>query len=366
MPKAKAGQSKVFKTSQAELAMLKVGIIGGSGYTGAELLRLLLTHPKVEVTAISSRQDAGKPVSALFPSFYGHSDLVFVPPESPMLRECDLLFFATPHGVAAAQAAEFLNNGKKVIDLSADFRLQDITLWEKWYGLKHPHAALVKEAVYGLPELPGQRAKIANARLIANPGCYPTAVALAALPLLRLHRESPLPTKTWIADAKSGISGAGRKAELSLLFAETSENFQAYGLSGHRHQPEIEAIFATTATPPTLVFQPHLLPMTRGMQVSLYVGETPMPLEKLQKYYEDFYQAEKFIQVLPLGQSPQTKAVRGSNFCQIALSERSGQLVVFSVIDNLVKGASGQALQNLNLLFGFPEHLGLVSPALLP
>ncbi len=345
--------------------MVKVGIIGGSGYTGAELLRLLLAHPGVEVTAITSRQDASKAISAVFPSFYGHSELCFVAPDAPIIGECDLVFFATPHGVAAAQAGAFLAQGKKVIDLSADFRLQNLEVWEKWYGMRHPNAALVKDAVYGLPELPGQRQKIAEARLIANPGCYPTAVALAALPLLHLNPETPLSTKTWIADAKSGISGAGRTAALHLLYGEASENFNAYGLLGHRHQPEIEAIFATTAEPPALVFQPHLLPMTRGMQVSLYVGEAPMPLEALQKYYEDFYQAEAFVRVLPLGQSPQTKAVRGSNFCQVALSERGGQLIVFSVIDNLVKGAAGQAIQNMNLLLRFPEHLGLVSAAIL-
>lgn len=356
------------------MAKMKVGIIGGSGYTGAELLRLLLAHPEVEVTAVSSRQDAGKPISRLFPSFFAQhfpgqqpaQELCFVAPDAAEIHACDLLFFATPHGVAAAQAEEFLAQGKKVIDLSADFRLTDIDVWEKCYGMAHPNPKLVAEAVYGLPELPGQRQKIAEARLIANPGCYPTAVALAALPLLQLNAKNSLSTTTWIADAKSGISGAGRKAELNLLYAEASENFHAYGLAGHRHQPEIEAIFAkSSASAPAVLFQPHLLPMTRGMQVSLYVGATPKPLVEMQKIYEDFYRGEKFVQVLPLGQSPQTKAVRGSNFCQVALGERSGQLIVFSVIDNLVKGASGQAVQNMNLCCGFPEHLGLVSAAIL-
>lgn len=360
------------------MAKIKVGIIGGSGYTGMELLRLLLAHPEVEVAAVTSRQDAGKPLSHLFPNFFAQhfhdqgtqqdasQELCFVTPDAPEVGACDLLFFATPHGVAAAQAEEFLAQGKKVIDLSADFRLTDIAVWEKWYGMAHPNPKLVREAVYGLPEMPGQRQKIAAARLIANPGCYPTAVALAALPLLHLNAENFLSTTTWIADAKSGISGAGRKAAINLLYAEASENFHAYGLAGHRHQPEIEAIFAnSSASAPALLFQPHLLPMTRGMQVSLYVGAAPKPLAEMQKIYEDFYRGEKFVHILPLGQSPQTKAVRGSNFCQVALSERSGQLIVFSVIDNLVKGASGQAIQNLNLCCGFPEHLGLVSAAIL-
>lgn len=342
--------------------MIKVGIVGGTGYTGVELLRLLAVHPQVELYAITSRSDAGTPVSQMFPSLRGHVDLTFTHPDEAHFEQCDLVFFATPNGIAMQQVRELLDAGVKVIDLAADFRIKDIAEWEKWYGMQHACPDLVAEAVYGLPEI--NRAEIAQARLVANPGCYPTAVQLGFLPLIEagLVDESTL-----IADAKSGVSGAGRKAAVATLMAEASDSFKAYGAPGHRHLPEIRQGLAHVAGKSVgLTFVPHLVPMIRGIHATLYAR-----LQKevdLQALYERRYAGEHFVDVLPAGSHPETRSVRGSNHCRIALHrpQQGDVVVILSVIDNLVKGAAGQAVQNMNIMLGLPETTALGIVPLLP
>jgi N-acetyl-gamma-glutamyl-phosphate reductase len=342
--------------------VIKVGIVGGTGYTGVELLRLLAGHPQVELRAITSRADAGTPVSQMFPSLRGHVDLAFTHPDEAHLTECDAVFFATPNGIAMQQTRALLDAGVRVIDLAADFRIKDIAEWEKWYGMTHACPDLVAEAVYGLPEV--NRAKIRHARLVANPGCYPTAVQLGFIPLLEagLVEESSL-----IADAKSGVSGAGRKAEIPTLFSEASDNFKAYGVSGHRHLPEIRQGLASVSNKQVgLTFVPHLTPMVRGIHATLY-GRLKKDAD-LQALFEQRYANEMFVDVLPAGSMPETRSVRGSNICRIAVHRPQGgdTVVVLSVIDNLVKGAAGQALQNMNIMFGLPEAAGIGLIPLLP
>ncbi len=342
--------------------MLKVGIVGGTGYTGVELLRLLAGHPQVELRVITSRADSGTPVSQMFPSLRGHVNLSFTHPDEAHLDQCDAVFFATPNGIAMQQTRALLDAGVRVIDLAADFRIKDIAEWEKWYGMAHACPDLVAEAVYGLPEV--NRAKIKQARLVANPGCYPTAVQLGFIPLLEagLVEEVSL-----IADAKSGVSGAGRKAEIPTLFSEASDNFKAYGVAGHRHLPEIKQGLANVLGKPVgLTFVPHLTPMIRGIHATLYAR-----LKKeadLQELFEQRYVNEVFVDVLPAGSMPETRSVRGSNICRIAVHRPQGSdtVVVLSVIDNLVKGAAGQAVQNMNIMFGLPEVAGIGLIPLLP
>lgn len=342
--------------------MIKVGIVGGTGYTGVELLRILAQHPQVELQAITSRGDAGTPVANLFPSLRGRVALDFVDPKAAALETCDVVFFATPNGIAMSQARPLVDAGVRVIDLAADFRIKDPAEWEKWYGMKHAAPELITEAVYGLPE--ANREKIRLARLVANPGCYPTAVQLGFLPLV----ESGLvDTTRLIADAKSGVSGAGRKAEIHILFAEASDNFKAYGVPGHRHLPEICQGLSIAANKPVgLTFVPHLTPMIRGIHATLYAqvtGETDF-----QALYESRYKSEPFVDVLPFASHPDTRSVRAANACRIALHRPQGgnTLVVLSVIDNLVKGAAGQAVQNMNIMFGFDECAGLTQIPVLP
>ncbi len=342
--------------------MLKAGIVGGTGYTGVELLRILAVHPQVRITAITSRGEAGKRVDALFPSLRGHIDLSFSDPAAARLEQCDVVFFATPNGVAMSEAGALLSAGAKVIDLSADFRLRDVREWEHWYKQKHAAPELLAQAVYGLPEV--ERARIREARLVANPGCYPTAVQLGFLPLV----ESGLVDLTHlIADAKSGVSGAGRKAEVRYLFSEATDNFAAYGVPGHRHWPEIRQGLASVAKRPVeLVFVPHLTPMIRGIHATLYariVREADF-----QKLYEERFREEPFVDVLPPGSHPDTRSVRAGNTCRIAIHRPQGgdTLVVLSVIDNLTKGAAGQAVQNMNLMFGLEESAGLTAPPIVP
>ena len=342
--------------------MVKVGIVGGTGYTGVELLRLLAGHPHVELRAITSRADAGMPVSQMFPSLRGHVDLAFTHPDQAQLDQCDVVFFATPNGIAMQQTRALLDAGVRVIDLAADFRIKDIAEWEKWYGMSHACPDLVAEAVYGLPEV--NRARIKQARLVANPGCYPTAVQLGFIPLLEagLVDESSL-----IADAKSGVSGAGRKAEIPALFSEASDNFKAYGVAGHRHLPEIRQGLANVSGKSVgLTFVPHLTPMIRGIHATLYarLGKDA----DLQALFEQRYANEAFVDVLPAGSMPETRSVRGSNLCRIAVHRPQGgdTVVVLSVIDNLVKGAAGQAVQNMNIMFGLPEAAGIGLIPLLP
>lgn len=342
--------------------MVKVAIVGGTGYTGVELLRLLLQHPQAELTVITSRGEAGRPVSDLFPSLAGRLDLAFSDVDVRTLATCDVVFFATPNGVAMQQVPTLLDAGARVIDLAADFRLRDPATWERWYGMPHACPQLLEEAVYGLPEI--NRERIARARLIANPGCYPTAVTLGFLPLLE---AGLVDAGELIADCKSGVSGAGRHVRADLAFCETNENFKAYGVFAHRHQPEIVQTLGTVAagSAPDLTFVPHLLPLNRGIHATLYARFTGGPTD-LQAVYESRYRGEPFVRVLPAGSHPQTSDVRAGNDCAIAVHASGRRVVVLSVIDNLVKGAAGQAIQNMNLMFGFEETLGLRQAALVP
>ncbi len=344
--------------------MIKVGIVGGTGYTGVELLRLLAQHPEVEVEAITSRSEAGVRVCDMYPNLRGHYDsLAFSEPDADRLGACNAVFFATPHGVAHALAGELLERGTRVIDLSADFRLRDAEEWAEWYGQPHGAPALLDEAVYGLPEV--NRDRIRQARLIAVPGCYPTAVQLGLLPLLE---SSLIDIGHVIADCKSGVTGAGRGAKVPSLLAEASESFKAYGASGHRHLPEIRQGLSDAAGGPVgLTFVPHLTPMIRGIHATLYGRLTGEP-GNLQALFERRFEHEPFVDVMPAGSHPETRSVKGANICRIAV-HRPGNgdtVVVLAVIDNLVKGASGQAIQNLNLMFGFDENAGLTAPALMP
>ncbi len=343
--------------------MIKVGIIGGTGYTGVELLRLLAAHPGVRLHAITSRGEAGRPVSELFSSLRGYVDLAFVAPESADLGSCDVVFSATPNGVAMQQARDLVGSGVRLIDLAADFRLRDPAVWEKWYGIPHACPELLAEAVYGLPEL--HRERIRGARIVANPGCYPTAVQLGFLPLI--ERKSVDPSHL-VADCKSGVSGAGRKAEVHTLFSEAADTMKAYGVAGHRHWPEIrQGLDAAAGTAVGLTFVPHLTPMIRGIHATLYARLTGGNVD-LQALYEQRYAGEPFVDVLPPGSHPETRSVRASNVCRLAVHRpRDGDtVVVLSVIDNLMKGAAGQAVQNMNIMFGLDERQGLDGPAVLP
>lgn len=346
--------------------MIKVGIVGGTGYTGVELLRLLAQHPQVNVQVITSRSEAGMPVAQMFPNLRGRVDLVFSVPDIKELGACDVVFFATPHGVAQAMMAELLATGTRVIDLSADFRIRDVALWEQWYGQKHASPELVAEAVYGLAEV--NRTAIKNARLVACAGCYPTVVQLGFWPLLAAGLVQP---DRLIANVASGVSGAGRQAKIDVLFSEVSGSYKAYASGGHRHLPEIEqglrAIQTVGQPSAELTFIPHLVPMVRGIHATLYADLTSNAVD-LQALYEHHYKGEYFVDVLPAGSHPETRSVKGSNHCRIAVTRPQGRnrVVVMSVIDNLTKGASGQAVQIMNIMFGLPEWTGLEMLALLP
>lgn len=343
--------------------MIKAGIVGGTGYTGVELLRLLAVHPAVELAVITSRGEKGIKVADLFPNLRGRVNLAFVEPDDAVLKECDVVFFATPNGTAMKMVPTLLKADVKVVDLAADFRLRQLVDWEQWYGMPHACPELLTEAVYGLPEV--NRDAIRKARLVANPGCYPTAVQLGFLPLLEAGVIDP---ESLIADAKSGVSGAGRKAEVGLLLCEASDSFKAYNVPAHRHWPEIRQGLATVAGRPVdLVFVPHLTPMIRGIHATLYATLTD-PNVDLQGLFENRYTAEPFVDVLPPQSHPETRGVRGANQCRLAVHRpRNGKtVVVLSVIDNLVKGAAGQAVQNMNLMFGLSESAGLEGIALLP
>ncbi len=342
--------------------MVKVGIVGGTGYTGVELLRILVLHPEAELSVITSRSEAGTPVAELFPNLRGKLELDFTVPDMSRLVECDLVFFATPNGTAMKMVPELLENGVRVIDLAADFRLQDPEVWGQWYGMDHACPELLDEAVYGLPEI--NRDAVVKARLVANPGCYPTAVTLGYLPLIS---EGLLDIEHLIADTKSGVSGAGRKAAVPSLMGECGESFKAYAVPGHRHLPEISQTLSQMAQKRVgLTFVPHLVPMIRGIHATLY-GRIKGDAD-LQGLYEQYYTDESFVDVLPAGNHPETRSVRGVNHCRLAVHrpQQSDTVVVLSVIDNLVKGAAGQAVQNMNLMFGLDESLGLDSIALLP
>jgi len=341
---------------------IKVGIVGGTGYTGIELLRILARHPQVELAAITSRKEAGLRVDQLFPSLRGAVGLAFSDPAKTDLGRCDLIFFATPNTVAMGQARALLESGVRIVDLSADFRIRDVAEWEKWYKVKHAAPELVAEAVYGLPEI--NRSSIRKARLVANPGCYPTAVQLGLLPLVE---KAAVDLDHLIADAKSGVSGAGKKAEDYLLFSEASDNFKAYGIAGHRHWPEMrQGLEAVAGRKVGLTFVPHLTPMVRGIHATLY-ARVAKSID-FQQLFEERYRGEPFVDVLPAGSEPETRSVRAANTCRIAVHRPRGEnmLVIASVIDNLVKGASGQAVQNMNIMFDLDEAMGLSHLAVVP
>jgi len=343
--------------------VIKVGIIGGTGYTGVELLRILATHPQASVEVITSRGEAGTPVSDVFPSLRGHLDIPFVAPDEAGLDGCDVVFSAAPNGVAMSHARRLLDSGVRLIDVAADFRLKDPEVWERWYGMAHECPDLLDAAVYGLPEL--NRARIRDARIVANPGCYPTTISLGLLPLLA---EGLIATDDLVADAKSGVSGAGRKASVGTLLAEVSESMKAYGVDGHRHQPEIHQTLSQIAQKPvSLTFVPHLTPMIRGIHATIYAN-LENDADSPQQVLERFYAEEPFVDVMPAGSHPETRSVRGSNTCRLAVHRPNGgkRIVVLSVTDNLVKGAAGQAVQNMNIMMGLDETLGLMTPALLP
>ncbi len=335
---------------------IKVSIVGGSGYTGIELLRLLCQHPMVEIYQITSRADKGRLVSDIYSSLRGYLSHKFVDPKEADLINSDIVFFATPNGIAMQHAQALVDKGVKVIDLAADFRIKNIDEWEHWYEMKHSSKSLLKEAVYGLPEI--NRKKIKNARIVANPGCYPTAIQLGLVPLIK---NKLIDVKSIIADAKSGTSGAGKKHETNLLMSESAENFNAYGLSGHRHLPEIEENLSSLLLDEhvNLTFVPHLLPMVRGIYATMYVDA----LEDfdISDLYNSYYLNEPFVDVLSYGECPDIKSVRASNMCRISFQQKkdSNKIIILSVIDNLVKGAAGQAVQNMNIMMDFDETDGL-------
>lgn len=346
--------------------MIDIGIVGGTGYTGVELLRLLAVHPRSNVRVITSRKEAGIPVGEMFTSLRGQgrlSELRFCDPASANLRDCDVVFFATPHGVAMGQARELVGAGVKIIDLAADFRLKDSAEFERWYKMPHACPELLAESAYGLPEM--HRTAIAKARIVGNPGCYPTAIQLGFLPLVE---AGVVDAAHLIADAKSGVSGAGRKTELGLMFSEASDNFKAYNVGGHRHHPEIvQGLNGFSKAPVTVVFTPHLTPMIRGIHATLYARLTDTGID-LQRLFERRFAGEPFVDVMPPGSHPDTRSVRAANLCRIAVHRPQGgdMAVILVVEDNLVKGAAGQAIQNMNLMFGLPEATGLNAPPVLP
>ncbi|ORU93266.1 MAG: N-acetyl-gamma-glutamyl-phosphate reductase [Cycloclasticus sp. symbiont of Bathymodiolus heckerae] len=343
--------------------MIKVGIVGGTGYTGVELLRLLAMHPDVDVQVVTSRAEKGLRVDSVYPNLRGFNDLNFVEPIVENLTICDVVFFATPNATAMHMAKDLLAADVRVIDLSADFRLKDVAVWEQWYGAKHVCPDLLEQAVYGLPET--NRDAIKKAKLIANPGCYPTATQLGFLPLIK---ADVIDTSMLISDAKSGVSGAGRSASVVGLMSESGESFKAYGVPGHRHLPEIsQELGAISNSAVELTFTPHLVPMIRGIHATLYAPLKDKNAD-LQALFEEFYANEPFVDVLPAGEHPDTGDVRGTNRCQIAVHQPQGGNVVtvLSVIDNLVKGASGQAIHNMNIMFGLDERAGLNQVGLYP
>jgi N-acetyl-gamma-glutamyl-phosphate reductase len=346
--------------------MLNVAIVGASGYTGLELIRILHCHPEVAVTCLTSEQSAGRKISDIFPTLRGRCDLTLENLEPVRVAEkADLIFTALPHKAAMEVVPTFLKLGRHVIDLSADYRLSDPEVYGAWYE-PHLNPANLKKAVYGLPEL--RRAKIKGARLVANPGCYPTSIILGLAPLLK---KGLINTQDIIADSASGVTGAGRAARVDSLYCEVNEGFRAYAAGGvHRHTPEIEQELSLLAGEHLVItFTPHLVPMDRGILSTIYVTpRTAMTTEKLVQLYQEFYSGEPFVRVLPQGTLPNTAFVRGSNFCDIAplVDQRTGRVIIVSAIDNLVKGASGQAVQNMNIVCGFPETMGLDGLALFP
>ena len=342
--------------------MIKVGIVGATGYAGVELIRLLLGHPNVAVQRLTSRAEAGVRVDRLFPSLRGHIDLTFEDPAAVDFADCDLVFFATPHAVSMNTVPALLDRGVKIIDLSADFRLSDIGVWESWYGATHAAPELVSTAVYGLPEV--NRAALRDASLVACPGCYPTAVQLGFVPLLE---AGVIDAGRLIASCASGTSGAGRSAKVNLLFAESTETMKSYGVEGHRHLPEMEQGLSRAAgCDVSLTFVPHLAPMTRGIHATLFATLTE-PSANVRDLFETWFADEPFVRLTGGQYEPETRHVRGTNVCEIDVTQSPGGTIVITVaIDNLIKGASGQAVQAMNLMQGWDETTGLMAPAVNP
>lgn len=352
------------------MSKIKVGIVGGTGYTGVELIRLLINHPAVQITMLTSRSEAKREVSDLFPSLRGLTDVIFSDASDEKLIECDVVFFATPHGVAMKSAPYLIKNGVKVIDLAADFRLQDLEAFSKWYGIKHDCPDILSQSSYGLPEI--NRRAIKNAQVVGNPGCYPTTVILGLSAIIdeQNRQNTQLIDERIIIDAKSGISGAGRSAKMEMIFSETADNFSAYGVAGHRHQPEIEqgvhellgSIFKQK-----IRFVPHLVPMIRGMFSTIHLTLTKVGCAiDWQSVFEKRFENEYFVDVLPKGMLPQTRQTRASNFLRMSVHQDDDTLTVLVVQDNLVKGAAGQAVQNMNIMFGLDEKMGLQIVPVLP
>jgi len=338
--------------------MVRVAVVGASGYTGVELLRLLATHPLVDVVCVTSRQHEGQAIADVFPSLVGAYDLRCEPLDVERIAgRCDLVFTALPHRTAMDVVPGFLQAGCRVVDLSADYRLKDRNVYEQWYQ-EHSSPELLAEAVYGLPEL--YREQIRAARLVANPGCYPTSIGLGLAPLVR---NNCLCLKSLVIDSKSGVTGAGRAAKLGSLYCEANEGFKAYGVASHRHTPEIEQTLSELAGEKVVVnFTPHLLPVNRGILSTIYADlDDSYELEPLLDLYRQMYADEPFVRVLPAGQLPNVAHVRGGNYCDIGVvvDRRTGRVIVVSVIDNLCKGAAGQAVQNMNLMCGLEENMGL-------
>ena len=342
--------------------MIKVGIVGATGYAGVELIRLLLAHPEVEITRLTSRAEAGVRVDRLFPNLRGAIDLAFEDPAETNFDDCDVIFFATPHAVAMNTVPALIEKGKKVIDLSADFRLENIEQWESWYGVEHVAPELVEQAVYGLPEF--NREALRSAQLVACPGCYPTAVQLGFMPLVQ---AGVIDQSSLIASCASGTSGAGRSAKINLLLTEATESMKSYGVSGHRHLPEMEQGLSRMAGAEVkLTFVPHLAPMVRGIHATLFAKLTDTSAD-VRGIFQDCYRDEPFVVLTDGEYEPETRHVAGTNRCEIDVTRPEGDTVVVTVaIDNLVKGASGQAIQAMNLMHGFDETLGLESPAVIP
>ena len=342
----------------------QVAIIGASGYTGLELVRLLLDHPEVELSAIASRRQAGRRLDEVHPQLRGASDLIFIAPEALPLDECALVFFATPSGVAMREAPALLERGLKVVDLSADFRLDDAGEWSRWYGEKHLAGDYLPQAVYGLSEYCRERLKTAD--LVANPGCYPTAILLAALPLLEAGVAF---SERLCVAAYSGLSGAGREPATQFLLTEASQSVGAYAASGHRHLPEMERMLHSVDSAARLAFVPHLAPMSRGLHATLFAPmKKPLEAPQLHSLYAERYADEPFVDLLPIGEHPHTGHLRGGNACRLAVATAGDgdTAVILSAIDNLVKGAAGQAVQNMNLMLGWDECQGLTAGGVHP
>jgi N-acetyl-gamma-glutamyl-phosphate reductase len=345
--------------------VIRIGIYGGSGYTGQELLRLLLGHSGAKVVATTSRRFAGQPVAEVYPHFGGLTDLIYTDASPDEIAgQADLIFLALPHGVSMEMVPAFIRTGRKVIDLSADFRIRDAEVYGAWYG-PHRAAQMLPEAVYGLPEI--HRERIREARFVANPGCYPTSIILGLAPALKSQWIDPASV---IADSKSGVSGAGREPQTSSLFCEVDGGFKAYKVGSHRHTPEIEQELGLLAGQEMKIsFTPHLLPVKRGILSTLYATlKREASAEEVTALYREFYRDEPFVRICRAGQFPNLSSVVGSNFCDIGLTvdKRTGRLIVVAALDNLIKGASGQAIQNMNLMSGLDERTGLPAVALFP